>query len=807
MENQQANEMILASLMARLVPLDALPKPALRELANHLRPQPCPAGRELPLGNIRKHLYLLRGQVTVLHDGQPLTMVNGGTPEARYALNRKPSPKLSVKTESDSLFLLVDMVQARQFARPKEPPPGPDRRRRPKWLEQLLEKPIFRRLPQKNLRKVLNNVEPIKPEEGAHVLRQGQMDDHYYIIQQGQCSVTRSKDDNVQHIDNLEVGDTFGAITLLSEHPSFVNTVMDQPGQILRMDKNDFHEWVSEPLTKTLDYRRAAQLSKKGAIWLDVRCAEEYHAGHLPNSIHIPLQHLNIPFSTLIKLIRGLDDKRPYMVYSNTQKRSGAASFRFMEQDLNAMLLEGGVEGLPEGHLTDISTAKLMRQQKEEELRRARLQQQRRQVAARRQPEEDAQTPSSADAMLEQAKAEIERLKEKRRLAMITPQVQQQNLEEAMRKIEQPENAPPPHPTEPEAVAVGNRWESQRPLAIAAGILVLLGAIGFFAVSLISDYFDSAPNATTQTSMTREPVAISAETPVEELEVEPAVVAVPEATESSSDGETPPVEEVSETAEETSTEPTAQTFAYTPIRTFRDRLNRLGKEGPEMVELPGGTFLMGASAHRPYSDELPQVAVELTPFSIGKYEITFAEYRLFAEDSDRIVPDDRGWGEDRQPVINVTWRDAKQYSQWLSEQTGHNYRLPSEREWEYAASVGTNTLYWWGGKMRPEAINCGDCSSQWSGKQPAPVGSFPANPLGLHDLLGNVMEWTEVCQHMNYFDAPRTGNVWYGGVCHRRMVRGGSYRRYSQEIRTTKRTSYPPSARSDELGFRVVRVK
>ena len=90
----------------------------------------------------------------------------------------------------------------------------------------------------------------------------------------------------------------------------------------------------------------------------------------------------------------------------------------------------------------------------------------------------------------------------------------------------------------------------------------------------------------------------------------------------------------------------------------------------------------------------------------------------------------RGWGRGRQPVINVSWEDARDYAIWLSEQTGKDYRLPSEAEWEYVARAGTRTKYWWGDEVQRQGkpmANCDGCGSEWEGKQTAPVGKFDAN--------------------------------------------------------------------------------
>lgn len=242
-----------------------------------------------------------------------------------------------------------------------------------------------------------------------------------------------------------------------------------------------------------------------------------------------------------------------------------------------------------------------------------------------------------------------------------------------------------------------------------------------------------------------------------------------------------------------------------PLGEFQDRL-RVGGTGPTMVILPAGSFQMGMRSGFPYPEEQPQHQVSLNKFSIGKYEVTFAEYDRFARDTGRRLPDDNNWGRGNRPVVNVTWEDAEAYVEWLSQQTGKQYRLPTEREWEYAAKAGTNSLYWWGAQLENEKANCAVCGGQWAGKSTAPVGSFPPNEFGLHDVIGNVQEWTLDCFRPNYTGAPPFGR-WEGGDCSKRMVRSSSYRSFQGKNRTTKREALAPNRKSDTLGFRVMRVE
>ncbi len=222
---------------------------------------------------------------------------------------------------------------------------------------------------------------------------------------------------------------------------------------------------------------------------------------------------------------------------------------------------------------------------------------------------------------------------------------------------------------------------------------------------------------------------------------------------------------------------------------FRDRLQD-GSLGPEMVRIPAGRFRMGDIQGGGDRDEKPVHRVSVSEFAMGKYEVTFAEYDKFAQATGRKKPDDKGWGRGNRPVINVSWNDAVAYAEWLSQQTGKEYRLPTEAEWEYAARAGTKTKYWWGNKIGNNRANCDGCGSRWDDKQTVPVGSFAANPFGLYDTVGNVWEWVADPWHSNYKNAPNDGQVWKtGGDNSSRVLRGGSWKDGQRYLRTTATTT------------------
>nr|VFK34955.1 MAG: Formylglycine-generating enzyme, required for sulfatase activity, contains SUMF1/FGE domain [Candidatus Kentron sp. MB]VFK77064.1 MAG: Formylglycine-generating enzyme, required for sulfatase activity, contains SUMF1/FGE domain [Candidatus Kentron sp. MB] len=255
-------------------------------------------------------------------------------------------------------------------------------------------------------------------------------------------------------------------------------------------------------------------------------------------------------------------------------------------------------------------------------------------------------------------------------------------------------------------------------------------------------------------------------------------------------------------------------------QTFQDRLKD-GALGPRMVVIPAGEFLMGSPLTEKDrdDDEGPQRSVRIAgPFALGVTEVTFADYNRFARASKRKLPNDRGWGRGQRPVINVSWRDAVAYAEWLSNQTGQRYRLPSEAEWEYAARAGSTTPFSTGKCITTDQANyngnhdyagCGAGTGVYR-KETVPAGSLPANPWGLYEMHGNVWEWTADCWHSNYKGAPVDGRAWdgkNGGSCSHRMLRGGSWDFEPRRLRSAFRDwAYDPSYTRGDIGFRLARA-
>lgn len=232
-----------------------------------------------------------------------------------------------------------------------------------------------------------------------------------------------------------------------------------------------------------------------------------------------------------------------------------------------------------------------------------------------------------------------------------------------------------------------------------------------------------------------------------------------------------------------------------------------------MVQIPEGSFTMGCSDSDSecISWEKPSHKVIMRSFKLSKTEVTFDQYDRFAKATKRELPSDEGWGRGKRPVINVSWDDAIAYTKWLSEQSGLNFRLPSEAEWEYAARAGAVTKYSWGNDIdcskarydSGENGGCLDTTQSGNRKGTVEVGSYSASPFNLYDMHGNVWEWTMDCMNRKYIGAPTNGSSWAKGNCAERVERGGGWNGIGRSLRVSYRAGSSMDLKDKTTGIRL----
>ena len=255
---------------------------------------------------------------------------------------------------------------------------------------------------------------------------------------------------------------------------------------------------------------------------------------------------------------------------------------------------------------------------------------------------------------------------------------------------------------------------------------------------------------------------------------------------------------------------------------------------PEMVFVQGGAFTMGCTKEQEGDcddDEKPAHEVKMKDFYIGKYEVTNEEFVVFLNAEGNQEEGGTTWvnlegkyenvecgiqnikgqfsvkpGQEKRPMIYVSWYGARAYAQWLKKTTGKNFRLPSEAEWEYAARGGLKSQgYKYAGSNNLDEVGWYVANSK---SQTNAVGNKKANELGIHDMSGNVWEWTEDCWHKNYIDAPTNGTAWTdlnNGDCSLRVVRGGSWNYLEDYCRVSIRVRFNAEDWYFYTGFRVAR--
>lgn len=329
-----------------LHPLDSLKKDNLQALAKKTEVREAVPGKVLfeEGDSTKRTYYVLAGSVNLFKEGELVTTVKGGSDEARNPL--APVLPRQVKAvaqdhvqyitiDSDLLDVMLtwDQTGSYEVSELRDEDSGSD-----DWMTTLLQTKAFHKIPPANIQAIFMRLQQVNYRAGDVVIKQGDDGDYFYIVTRGRCIVTRETPLNKEGIRlaELEVGDTFGEEALISRAKRNATVTMETDGSLMRLNNDDFHTLLNEPMLEWVDKEQAAKVIADGGRWLDVRLPSEFEAYHEEGAINVPLYFIRLKLKTL-------DPSAHYVVCCDTGRRSSAGAFILNERGFQTYVLKGGL--------------------------------------------------------------------------------------------------------------------------------------------------------------------------------------------------------------------------------------------------------------------------------------------------------------------------------------------------------------------------------------------------------------------------------------------------------------------------------
>lgn len=356
---------VAPAILKKLEPLGSLSADGMRELSRLCRVERCgrngdPFRQRSPQGQA---VYLIKGELKMGYPDASTEVIVGGTEAANIALGRRQPAFVQAKAITDVELVRIDeemldiILTWDQLAAPKaaaEQPAGAEtdatggspcgatdwRAMTGMFAAESLTRGAFAGLPPAHIGTLLGRFRRMNAARGQTIIREGDEGDCYYLIESGRCTVTRQVGGATVELAELKAGDAFGEEALVVEAPRNASVIMKTDGTLLRLDKEDFIELLREPLLHRISREEAEKRVADGAVWLDVRFPAEYNVDKLPGAINIPLNEIR-------DLIGSLDQRKEYIVYCQSGRRSSAAAFLLSQRGHKAWLLDGGLRGSP----------------------------------------------------------------------------------------------------------------------------------------------------------------------------------------------------------------------------------------------------------------------------------------------------------------------------------------------------------------------------------------------------------------------------------------------------------------------------
>jgi CRP-like cAMP-binding protein len=340
---------------ASLVPIKALGMDHCRELLNQSEVSVTEKGGVIfeQGAPVEKILYVMEGDVELLVDGKLKKRIKGGTRLSKLPLEqgkhyqytaRAMNNVVSVRVDANTLDIMLTWDQSGGYEVQEldsTNDEGDD-----DWMAKLLQAKIFHRIPPANIQSIFMSMVTHHFAAGESVIRQGEEGEHFYIIREGACKVTRKTRKNPEGmlLATMKPGDNFGEEALISGGKRNASIIMETDGVLMSLSKADFLELLNDPLLKWVTYAEAREFSNSGAIWIDVRLPAEYQSRHIQHSVNIPLPLLRIKLGKL-------DAEARYLLYCDSGRRSSIAAYLLSQQGFDAFVLQDSLDVVPDSEI------------------------------------------------------------------------------------------------------------------------------------------------------------------------------------------------------------------------------------------------------------------------------------------------------------------------------------------------------------------------------------------------------------------------------------------------------------------------
>ncbi|CAK0745796.1 hypothetical protein CCP4SC76_1650009 [Gammaproteobacteria bacterium] len=339
------NSQTFSQQLRRLIPLTSLSETLLAELVAGIEVEKARRGEFLFHQGDQDalHVYLLSGTVAMLSGGREVETLTGRSNTARFPLCHEKPRQCDCQAQGPVSYLRIDstrlnnlVAQCLAAGRDRTAPTDPG-----DWMAFVLQSSLFQQLPPANVEMILDRMQEVPVKRGEVVIRQGETGDYYFVVIQGQLSVSQRQNQRDIEIAQLGPGASFGEDALISGYPRNSTVTALTDGSLVRLRKDDFVALIQRPLSSALSYPEASRQAADGAVWMDVRAPQVFERGHLANAV-------SVPFEALRFIIPSLNKQKSYILYGDQPHRNVTAAFVLKEYGFGAMVLDNGLEQVPD---------------------------------------------------------------------------------------------------------------------------------------------------------------------------------------------------------------------------------------------------------------------------------------------------------------------------------------------------------------------------------------------------------------------------------------------------------------------------